>query len=287
MSVRVRQSPLPFAPESAKWVEELTASGKSDATIECYSRDLRDVAQAINARETKNLLSLGQGSVETMTRTWCDDGTSLATVSRRFSALRGFAVYLVREHGLDLSRFLSAEFPGWHKGKRPGLGENIVQSLLSETQLEVWRDLRDSALFAVQASAGLTPSEATSLDFGDIDLDRRLVAVRETHLARRLAGLSEQSEGLLKQYLLALPFLLEKTDPLFVTSRRSRLSVRSVQLSFRRRRLRLGIAESACPMGLRHGVGSKLAGAGASPAVLACALGISRTTAARYFETDH
>jgi integrase/recombinase XerC len=277
------QRPLPFVPESNKWMEELKASGKSDLTVECYSRDLRDVAQAIGGSRTSDLLLLDQAAIDAMALTWSDEGTGPATASRRFSALRGFGSHLVREDGLDLSRLLSARFPSAQKGKRPAVAESEINCLLSDDQQDSWRGLRDTALFAIQSSSGLTTAEAITLDVGDVDLDSRIVVVRETHLAQRVAGLSEQSEFLIRQYLAALPFPLERADPLFVTSLRKRLNVRTVQLSFRRRRLRLGISENASMMGLRHALGAKLAEDG-SPALLASALGVCRTTVTRYFD---
>jgi integrase/recombinase XerC len=284
--MKARQRPPAFMPESGKWLEELKASGKSDRTIECYSRDLCDVAEATGASKTGDLLCVDQEAIDVMTRAWRNAGTCMATASRRFSALRGFAAHLVREHHLDLSLLLSADFPSAKKGTRRPLDEQEIDALLVEKADDTWRDLRDSAVFAVQSSSGLTPSEAVALDVSDVDLKKRLVCVRETHLTERLVGLSEQSERLISDYLLSIPFALRSTDPLFVISTGGRLSVRSVQLSFRRRRMRLGIAGGAFPMGLRHAVAARLANEGASPAILASALGVSRTTVSRYFETD-
>jgi integrase/recombinase XerC len=105
------QRPLPFVPESDKWVQELKVSGKSDLTVECYSRDLRDVAQAIGGNRTSDLLLLYQTAIDAMALTWSDQGTSVATAIRRSSALRGFAVHLGRERCQDLSQLLSAKFP--------------------------------------------------------------------------------------------------------------------------------------------------------------------------------
>jgi site-specific recombinase XerD len=280
----VRLKPMPFTPASDAWLRELKEAGKSDSTLDCYARDIRDVAEAIGRGDIRCLASLDQVAVDTIAGKWRGAGACTTTVCRRFSALRGFAVHLVRHHGMDLSALLSADFPSTPKGQRPPMAENEIHSLLSDDQHDSWRGLRDSALFAVQSSSGLTPAEAIGLDVGDVDLDGQVVFVRETHLARRLAGLSEQSEVLIRQYLIALPFHLGSTDPLFVTSSRKRLTARTAQVSFRRRRLRLGISASASLMGLRHAVGVKLANDGGSPALLASALGVSRSTATRYFD---
>ena len=102
------QHPLRFVPENNKWVNELEVSGKHDLTVECYSRDLCDAAQAIGGSRTSHLLD--QTSIDAMALTWFDQDTSVATAIRRSSALHGFAVHLVRELCQDLSQLLSARF---------------------------------------------------------------------------------------------------------------------------------------------------------------------------------
>jgi site-specific recombinase XerD len=76
---------------------------------------------------------------------------------------------------------------------------------------------------------------------------------------------------------------MAQKEPLFVTSKRRRLNVRSAQVSFRRRRIRLGVSESATLMGLRHALAARLADDGGSPDLLASALGIARIATLRYF----
>jgi integrase/recombinase XerC len=184
---------------------------------------------------------------------------------------------------MDLSELLSAEYPPSPKGKRPPVAESEIQCLLSDAQHDGWRDLRDSAMFAVQSGSGLTSTEAVKLDVEHIDFDARLVRVVNTHLTPRVAGLSDQSHDLIRQYLDTLPFRMTQKEPLFVTSKRRRLNVRSAQVSFRRRRIRLGVSESATLMGLRHALAARLADDGGSPDLLASALGIARIATLRYF----
>ena len=282
MAARLRE--MPFAPASETWLQELADTGRSDNTRDCYARDLRDVAKAIGRRDTRCLLLLDQGAVEAIASKWRDEGASEATIGRRFSALRGFAIHLVRRHGMDLSALFSAEYPPTPKGKRPPVAESEIQCLLSGAQHDGWRDLRDSAMFAVQAGSGLTPAETVKLNVGHVDLVDRLVRVVDTHLTPRIVGLPDWSRDLIGEYLGALPFSLAETEPLFVTSRRSRLNVRSAQVSFRRRRMRLGVSEEATLMGLRHASAARLANDGGSPDLLASALGVLRSTAIRYFD---
>ncbi|APG12033.1 hypothetical protein BKD09_27220 [Bradyrhizobium japonicum] len=274
---------MPFAPAGALWLASLKTAGKSESTLDCYARDIRDMASASGLLEATQLSTLDQSAIDAIAAAWRYDGACEGTIVRRFSAVRGFAAYLVREHGMNLSALLSADFPTAPKGKRPPLEELKIGLLLSRP-VEGWRSARDSAVFAIQADAGLTPAETVKLDVGHVNLVHRLVRVVDTHLAPRTVGLSDQSRDLIGEYLGALPFALAETEPLFVTSKRARLNVRSAQVSFRRRRMRLGISDEATLMSLRHASAARLANGGASPDMVASAFGVLRSTATRYFD---
>ena len=56
-----------------------------------------------------------------------------------------------------------------------------------------------------------------------------------------------------------------------------------LQIAFRRRRQQVGLAETAVPTALRHSLGYTLARSGASPEIVARALGLSLTSVSRYF----
>lgn len=281
--MRKRTNALP--PAEDLWLASLKAAGRSDSTLDCYARDIRDLVSASGVVEARQLSTLDQCKIDAIAAVWRQDGALEATIVRRFSALRGFATYLVHEQGMNLSALLSANFPTAPKGKRPPVEELKIGLLLS-MDVEGWRSARDSAVFAIHADAGLTPTETANLNVGHVDLLDRLVHVVDTHLTPRIVGLSDRSRDLVREYFGALPFSLAETEPLFVTSRRTRLNVRSMQVSFRRRRLRLGVSEEATLMGLRHASAARLANNGGSPDLLASALGVLRSTVLRYFDGE-
>ena len=283
----LRTTSTPFAPIGEQWLERLKDEGKSQSTLDCYARDIRDVAVASGLAEAAQLSKLDQCAIDAIAATWRLAGACETTVIRRFSALRIFASYLARQHGINVSALLSADFPTAPKGARPAVEQSAVGLLLAEHLAESWRDARDSAVFAVQSDAGLTSAEAVKLDVANVDLEACLVRVVETHLAPRIAAISRRSRDLIADYLRALPFTLAEDEPLFVTSKRKRLGVRSAQLSFRRRRTRLGVSPEATLMGLRHAMAARLIAEGIAPDLLATALGVLGATADRYFDGNH
>jgi integrase/recombinase XerC len=145
--------------------------------------------------------------------------------------------------------------------------------------------MRDCAAVHVAASSGLTTAELVGLNQGDFKPKLAAVVVRGSHLEGRPAALSHGAVQHLTRYLEEVPFDLAPCDPLFVTARHTRISARSLQLAFRRFRNLAGVSRPAVLSSLRNAIGADLARSGASPEVLAAALGISVASAWRFCET--
>jgi site-specific recombinase XerC len=143
--------------------------------------------------------------------------------------------------------------------------------------------VRNAAIFALVGSTAMTTAEVVGLDRGQVLGTAGAVSVVRTHLARRIVAADPDAEALLRRYLALVPFVLGPKDPLFVNRNGRRLNVRSVQVAFRERSGQLGLNQASI-MGIRHGLGRRMAEEGAAPATVAQALGISTGAAGRYFD---
>jgi integrase/recombinase XerC len=280
-----------FAPEEFAWLDSLRRSGLSARTLECYSRDLRDVGMALSAIvghvcKTSDLARICQDEVDTIIRIWSGDGTAAApTVLRRFSALRGFAKYLCRDVHLDCSGILAAALPAADRNERQAIPLDLIQAITSRSLYSpTWIGDRDRTIDLIQHSAGLTTSEVIELDCRAVLGDNEALSLAGDTFSPRLAAISTDAALSLRCYRFNEPFGWSPDRPLFLNQCGRRLSVRSVQVSFRSRRRSLGLPSSATPMSLRHSAGKQLADAGRSPAFVAEALGTSVHSVARYFE---
>jgi integrase/recombinase XerC len=284
------KSPCPaFAPESNVWLASLRGDCKSSGTLDCYERDLRVVGDALehlNGRRpvARDLAAVDQSAVDKFAELWFAEPVGVPTVLRRFAALRGFARYLSTKAGLDCSRLLSADLPTMVHGPRKTLEDQDVAAI---SQASVGKDiswlvLRNSAMFAVQASAAVTTAELVALNIGDLCAGS--ITVTNSRLLPRPAAISAAAESAVSSYLDANPFTVRRESPLFLNCRGGRVTARSVQVCFRQRRRELGIQMHAGPMALRHSVGYRLAEDGHSLETVAQILGVRPSTAARYFE---
>jgi integrase/recombinase XerC len=280
-------------PEAGEWLADLTRTGRAPRTVDCYARDIRDAERVITVilgrcASAGDLARLGQAEVDEICGAWERAGASVQTVLRRFAALRGFGRHLVATKGADCSRLLCARLPKVTRQPCVAVDPISVNALTDDRlhlRTESWIELRDRAVFALMASTGMTPGEAVALDRSQAFGRGGAITISDTHLRPRTVAASAEAEEVVRGYLASLPPAIAKRRPLFVNRRGGRLGVRSIQKSFRSRGAAIGRQGPTGPMGLRHAAGRALAHSSGSPATLAQALGISVSTATKYFRS--
>lgn len=271
------------------WLGRLAAAGLSASTVSCYACDFRaveEVFSVLHARppSANDLGGLDQETVDCIIRAWAADEVLIGTINRRFSAIRSFARHLVENGNVDCSRLFAAVLPAAPRNERAAVDEDSALSLAEFKPVEAtpWIAARNQAMLLMQAGAGLTSGQIAGLDLRDVVFDGDGIVVR-TKQTPRIVSASQESKAALHRYLGLTPFNGLPNSPLFVNRNGERISTRSIQISFARRRLALGLPPAMAPMSLRHRFGANLAAAGKSPAAVAEALGVSVGRAARYF----
>jgi len=277
-----------FRPDAETWLAAISASGLAPSTVECYRRDLRDFEQVLSslfghAARTEDIGRIDQPGIDAIVLDWRAAGASVGTVLRRFSAVRGFAGYLSRAMEVDCSSILSAKLPQMSRNDRQPVDDETFNELASVEQGKDWIGARNHALLLLQADTGLSTSEIASLDCGSLLDDGAGIAVTNTVLSVRIVPLSHAAREALARYVSMTPFAWFSTRPLFINSRGRRISTRSIQLAFSRRRTELGLPTAVCPMSLRHRLGENLAAEGNPPAIVAARLGVSVHSVERYY----
>jgi integrase/recombinase XerC len=256
--------------------------------MDCYSRDMRDLAAALGSDAVLAITRIDQAVVDGIAGTWATTGAAQSTIFRRFSALRSFARFLSLERSYDCSKLLSCRFPPCGRVRRVAVGDEVIEIMLSVSTGDCddsWTHARDHAALRLAASSGLTTAELVALDRGDYNLRLSTVLVTGSHLNGRPGIVSRDAKEWLVRYLRALPFELPPSAPLFVTTRRTRFSARSLQLACRRLRQATGVCRDAVPTSLRNALAANLVRSGAAPEVVAKTLGIGVAAAWRFFET--
>lgn len=260
----------------------------SSRTIEAYLRDLQQFQLFLQQQpEFYGPASEWLGRIDLLLlRRYLADlhqGCGRTSIARKFSSIRVFFRFLVREGLLSTSPADALSTP-----KR----EQYLPKVLSAEQAGQLLDrplpgkrllvLRDLAIFELTYSCGLRVSELTGLDIGSVDLVESSVLVLGKGGKERLLPVGRQACSALQAYLDELgPTAV--ADPLFVNLRGGRLTARSIQRNLKKRLLLFGLPTDVTPHALRHSFATHLLDAGADLRVIQELLGhASLSTTQKY-----
>ncbi len=186
------------------------------------------------------------------------DGRSRApsTRNQELAALRAFAKFAVRDLGWSANPTDGIPFEREAPRDPPVLSVFELRRLFT-TAAEIARSYerpRDLAILAVLGQAGLRVHELVALDIGQIDLaSATIVGVRGKGGTMADLPVNGPTLALLVAWLGKRADLVPVGEPaLFVSSHKTRLSVRSVQHLFVRLREAMGTAKRITPHTLRH-----------------------------------
>jgi integrase/recombinase XerC len=239
----------------------------SPHTVAAYRRDIGrvlDLAQRIGRSKTANPWT--QAMLEEAMRDLWRSNHAAASIARALASWRSFSRYL-RRRGLlsdDPSRALA--FPRLPKRLPRTLP---MQPLARSLELLSGRDLtslRDRALLELAYSSGLRLSELVGLNTSDVDASTRLLRVRGKGRRERIVPVGETAILALDRYRTAVQQERHgdpATVPLFVNSRGTRLSGRTVQRVVGRRLAEAAGGLGVTPHALRHSFASHLLDRGA------------------------
>jgi len=240
----------------------------SPNTVESYCRDLREFADFI---DTEN-----PGDIDTpMVRSFVfslnskNKGTSVA---RKLSALRTFFRYIMREGVVSTNPVLPISMPRQDRYMPSFLTVDEVFSLL-ETPGENDRFAhRDKAIMELLYSTGMRVAELAGLDVVQLDFVGESVKVLGKGNKERIVPVGRAALEALQAYLPQRRKLREarvarghspEEAALFLNSRGSRLTVRSIERLVSEYAVRAGIINRVTPHALRHSFATHLLEMGA------------------------
>ena len=143
-----------------------------------------------------------------------------------------------------------------------------VKNILDLPSTGADSESRDRAILELFFSTGLRVSELAALNVDEINFERGEIAILGKGKKIRLVFLSADSVDLLSQYLIERGIdpgstSKPKDEPLFLSNRDSRLTVRSIERLVKKYARRAGITKNVSPHTLRHSFATDLLMAGA------------------------
>lgn len=259
------------------WAEHL--GDKSNSTVDCYLRDIRQIAAALQSSATPDvtptdLLNLGTADLEALVAQWSAEAPS--TARRRLVSLRRYSLWLAASTGTT-GHLLSATFPKIDVPVAPPVARENLEILLSSRDgARDWVSLRDEAILTLVLERGLTTGELAN---GSCEhLAGHLMLIYRTDCRLRLVEMTERAMAAIEAYREQCPYPFEDGAPLWRNLEGGRMSSRSLQQMLRRRRAMAELPEYVVAGAFRRNRIRELAASGMPVDLIAEQMGIRAET---------
>ena len=222
-----------------------------------------------------------------------------STVGRKLSALRTFFRYLCREGFMSSDSLTGVANPKSVKHIPVFLTVDEVFSLLEEPGKQDRFARRDIAIMELMYSSGMRVSEIVSGDMNHLDFETGMVRVSGKGNKERIVPFGNPAADALHRYFPQRSELLTAcavrgkqpdNEALFLNSRGSRITSRSVERIVKEYGQRAGITATVTPHALRHSFATHLMEMGADLRTVQELLGhVSLSTTQKYthLNMDH
>lgn len=187
------------------------------------------------------------------------------SVKRKLSALRRFFGWLFEENLIPSDETRKIPVPKTHKKEIVCLDTSEVSGLIRtaessanltkrEQDYHAKQQIRDMAILSLMLSSGIRVSECAELDVSDVDMQRTCLYIVRKGGNESTVYFSDEASAHLQAWLeerAADKRIPDTETALFLSSRRQRLSVRSIEILVSKYAKRAGISKHITPHKLR------------------------------------
>ena len=184
-------------------------------------------------------------------------------MARRLSCLRSFFRFLCRERVLEQNPASVVPTPRLERRLPTFLDEAQVRRLLETPPTDRWQGLRDRAILETLYSTGIRVSELVGLNLEDLDEISGTIMVRGKGKRERLCPIGQAALRAIHAYLTKRPDRLKVPYAVFVSQKRTRLTVRQVDRLLLRYARQAQLPVAISPHSLRHSFATHLLDRGA------------------------
>lgn len=238
--------------------------GYSPHTVDGYARDVTEFFACVG--DEIDLPLVTRDHIRTYLASLYSSNSS-ATVARKMSALRTFFRFALREGVMTHDPLAGVAGPKLARYIPVFLTVDEVFDLLEEPGKQDSFYLRDRALMELIYSTGIRVSELVSLNLDDLDFSAGMVRVRGKGRKERMVPFGDPAaEALQKWFELRNQLIVDRIKrgheaermALFLNSRGTRLTARSVERLIAAYGRRAGIGVRVTPHALRHSFATHL-----------------------------
>ena len=238
--------------------------GFSDATLDAYARDVRELAQWMTDENLPDWGTLEPARLTLHLRYLDERGLAVSTIARHVATIRVFGRFLeARGHvAEDPARFMTQPST-WHT-LPDVLGPEQVETLLAAPSPDHPMYLRDVALLELLYGSGFRASEVAGLDCDRVHADLGVARVLGKGRKERIVPVGQPALGAVGRYTDELrPKLMRAPTPRLLLSRTGRPITRIVVWQIVARHAQKTSLRDVHPHTLRHSFATHLLAGGA------------------------
>ena len=222
----------------------------SENTSKSYERDLKKLHLFLL---DLNISEYSQISAETCSA-WVgslySQNNNPKSIQRHLSSAKGFFRFLKKNNLIQSSPFELISAPKSSSTLPEVLSPEDVEQLLNFKPTNMI-EIRDMAIVELMYSSGLRVSETANINISDFEENKTFLRVLGKGSKTRLVPMGRFAITAINNWLMEREKILNNTDALFLNSKGTRLTVRSIQLRLKKMAVKQGLPPIH-PHMLRH-----------------------------------
>ena len=222
----------------------------SENTSKSYERDLKKLDSFL---KDLNISNYSQINIETCSA-WIgslySQNNNPRSIQRHLSSAKGFFRFLKKNNLIDSSPFDLVTAPKSSSTLPEVLSPEDVEQLLNFKPTNMI-EIRDMAIVELMYSSGLRVSETVNININDFEENKSFLRVLGKGAKTRLVPMGRFAINAIDDWLKERDKIQSNTDALFLNTKGTRLTVRSIQLRLKKMAVKQGLPPIH-PHMLRH-----------------------------------
>ena len=222
----------------------------SENTTKSYERDLKKLCTFLDNIQVTNYSQINADICSAWIGDLYSQNNNPRSIQRHLSSAKGFFRFLKKNNLITSSPFELVTAPKSPSNLPDVLSPEDVEQLLNFKPSSLI-EIRDMAIVEVMYSSGLRVTETVNINIADFEEEMSFLRVLGKGSKTRLVPMGRFAVSAINNWIVERKKIATKTDALFLNSKGTRLTVRSVQLRLKKMALKQGLPPIH-PHMLRH-----------------------------------